>query len=51
MNGNFYDIDTTDILITISMDKEAYKIFHEQQFKKGVHFTAFLNTFLEDKIA
>jgi len=51
MDGNFYEIDTTDILITISMDEEAYKTFHDQQFKKGVHFTAFLNTFLEDKIA
>lgn len=51
MNGNFYEIDTTDILITISMDEEAFKTFHDQQFKKGVHFTAFLNAFLEDKIA
>jgi len=51
MDGKFYEIDTTDILITISMDEVAFKIFHIQQNKKGVHFTEFLNTFLEDKIA
>ncbi len=51
MDGKFYEIDTTDILITISMDEVAFKIFHVQQNKKGVHFTEFLNTFLEDKIA
>ena len=50
INGEFYEIDTTDILVSISMDEEAYKTFHEQQYKKGVHFTEFLNTFLEDKL-
>jgi len=50
IKGEFYEIDTTDILISISMDADAYKIFHEQQYQKGVHFTEFLNTFLEDKI-
>ena len=50
ITGEFYDIDTTNILVSISMDEEAYEIFHEQQYKKGVHFTEFLNTFLEDKI-
>jgi len=48
--GEFYEIDTSDILVSISMDEQAYKIFHEQQYKKDVHFTEFLNTFLEDKI-
>jgi len=50
ISGEFYEIDTTDILVSISMDEEAYKIFHEQQYKKDVHFTEFLNTFLEDKL-
>jgi hypothetical protein len=50
LEGEFYEIDATDILITISMNETAYKIFHEQQYKKGVHFTEFLNTFLEDRI-
>ncbi len=50
MDGKFYDVDTTDILITISMDENAYKTFHEQQYKKGTSFTEFLNGFLEDKI-
>ena len=50
ISGKFYEIDTTDILVSISMDEEAYKIFHEQQYKKDVHFTEFLNTFLEDKL-
>ena len=50
ISGEFYELETTDILVSISMDEQAYKIFHEQQYKKGVHFTAFLNTFLEDKI-
>jgi len=50
MSGQFYEIDTTDVLVSISMDEQAYKTFHEQQFEKGVHFTEFLNTFLEDKL-
>lgn len=50
MSGEFYEIDTTDILISISMNEQAYKTFHEQQYKKDVHFTEFLNTFLEDKL-
>ena len=50
ISGEFYEIDTTDILVSISMDEQAYKIFHEQQYKKDVHFTEFLNTFLEDKL-
>jgi len=50
MDGKFYDIDATDVLITISMDKQAYKTFHDHQYKKGVSFTQFLNEFLENKI-
>lgn len=51
LEGKFHELDATDILITISMDETAYKTFHEQQYKKDVPFTEFLNTFLEDKIA
>ena len=50
MKGQFHSIDATNILITISMDKEAYKTFHDQQYKQKVSFTQFLNEFLENKI-
>lgn len=50
IEGKFYDIDATDILITISMDETAYKTFHDQQYKKSVSFTQFLNRLVEDKI-
>lgn len=50
LEGKFHGLDATDLLITISMDETAYKTFHEQQYKQGVPFTEFLNTFLEDKI-
>ena len=50
MDGQFHGIDATDILITISMDEQAYQTFQNQQYKKGVSFTQFLNGFLEDKI-
>ncbi len=50
MEGEFYSIEATDILITISMDETAYKTFHDHQYKKNVSFTQFLNDFLEDKI-
>lgn len=50
LEGEFYSIDATDILITISMDATAYKAFYEQQYKKDIPFTQFLNGFLEDKI-
>jgi hypothetical protein len=50
ISGEFYEIDTTDILVSISMNEQAYKTFHEQQYKKDVHFTEFLNIFLEDKL-
>ena len=47
LDGEFYQIDTTDILITISMDKTAFKIFREQQSEKNVSYSDFLNLFLE----
>ena len=50
IQGKFYELETTDILLTISMDEKAYKIFHDQQFKKGVSFTEFVNSLLEDEI-
>ena len=50
LEGEFYSIDATDVLITISVDEVAYKKFHDQQNKKGVSFTQFLNGFLEEKI-
>jgi len=50
LDGDFYSIDTTDILITISMDQNAFTIFHEQQLEKGVSYSDFLNSFLEEKI-
>ena len=50
LNGEFYSIDATHILISISMDEYAYKKFHEQQYENNIPFTQFLNNFLEDKI-
>ena len=50
IEGVFYAVDATDILITISMDNIAYKTFHDKQYKKDISFTQFLNEFLEDKI-
>lgn len=50
MTGEFFSLDVNDILITIQMDKIAFEQFHESQTKKGVSFTRFLNTFLEDKL-
>ena len=50
LNGLFYSIDATDVLITISMDEMAYHTFHEQQYKKNISFTDFLNRVLEDKV-
>ena len=51
IQGEFYDLEATDILLTISMDEKVYKIFHDQQFKKGVSFSEFVNGFLEDELA
>ena len=50
LEGEFYSIDSTKILITISMDEDAYKTFHEKQYKQNTPFTQFLNDFLEDRI-
>jgi len=50
LDGKFYSLDATDILITISMDATAYHTFHDQQYKQKTSFTEFLNNFLEDKI-
>ena len=50
LEGAFYNIDSTKILITISMDEAAYKTFHEKQYEQNIPFTQFLNEFLENKI-
>ncbi len=50
IDGEFYDIDATNILITISMNEAAYKTFHDKQYRQNTSFTQFLNDFLEDKI-
>jgi len=50
IQGEFYELESTDILLTISMDEKAFKTFHEQQFQKGISFTEFLNNLLEEKL-
>lgn len=50
LNGDFFDLHVSDLLVTISMNETAYEIFHDKQYKNGVSFTSFLNGFLEDKI-
>ena len=50
IDGEFYSIDATDIIITISMNEKAYRTFHDHQYKQKISFTQFLNSFLEDKI-
>lgn len=49
INGEFYKVDTSNSLITVSMNEVAFETFDEQQHK-DVSFTEFLNTFLEKKI-
>lgn len=49
LDGEFYKVDTTNSLITVSMNKMAFRIFDESQ-RRDISFTEFLNTFLEDKI-
>ena len=49
LDGEFHSIDITDVLITISMDQNAFTLFHEQQLEKGVSYSDFLNSFLEEK--
>jgi hypothetical protein len=51
IQGKFYELETTDKLLTLSMDEEAYKKFYIQQFEKGVSFTEFVNCLLEEEIA
>ena len=50
IDGIFYNIEATDVLIVISMDHIAYRTFHDKQYKKDISFTQFLNEFLENKI-
>ena len=51
IQGEFHELESTDILLTLSMDEKAFKTFHEQQFNKGVSFTEFVNNLLEEEIA
>ena len=50
LDGEFYSIDATSVLISISMNEQAYKKFHSQQYENNTSFTQFLNNFLEVKI-
>ena len=50
LKGKFHDVDAGNSVIAISMDEEAYGIFHEYQYDRGISYTEFLETFLEDKI-
>lgn len=50
IQGEIYELESTDVLLTISMDEKAFKTFHDQQFKKGVSFTEFVNNLLEEEI-
>jgi len=51
MDGKFYDIDAENgESITIEMDQIGLKIFDEQQNKKDITYSQFLNKFMEDKI-
>ena len=50
INGEFFELDANEIIISIKMDETAFKTFHEQQSNEGVQFTEFLNGFLEDKL-
>ena len=52
MNCVFYDIDAENgRTITIEMDPIGLKVFDEQQSKKEIPYSQFLNEFMEDKIA
>lgn len=48
--GKFYGANAGKLVMAISMDKEAHKIFHEYQYKRGSSYAQFLNKFLETKL-
>lgn len=48
--GKFHSIEVGNSVIAISMDDDAYKIFHDYQYDRGLSYTQFLDEFLEDKI-
>ncbi len=48
--GEFYDITAGESAMSISMNEDAYKIFHEHQYMKKISYTKFFNKFLENKI-
>lgn len=37
-------------VVTISMDEEAYHVFHENQYDKGISYTQFLDKLLENRV-
>jgi hypothetical protein len=51
IKGKFYDVETNDILLTIAMDEESFKTFHDQQFNKGISFSEYINNILEEDFA
>lgn len=48
--GMFHRIDASRSVMAISMDEEAYKVFHEHQYGQDSSFTKFLDDFLENRI-
>ena len=50
LDGRFHDINTGESVMVISMDEDAYRIFHEHQYKLNSSYAEFLYGFLEDKI-
>ena len=43
-------METTDQLLIIVTDEEAFKIFNEQQTEKDVSFTEFVSKLLEEEL-
>ena len=48
--GKFFQMETTDQLLIIVTDEEAFKIFNEQQTEKDVSFTEFVSKLLEEEL-
>ena len=50
LSGKFYDVNMGKSVLAISMNDEAYKKFHEYQYKKGLSYGYLLNEFMEKHI-
>ena len=48
--GKFHNIGASKSVMTISMDEEAYRIFHEHQYDRGSSYAEFLDDFLENRV-